>query len=67
MAYLSMKRLKSGKVYVWIRESRWDGKNQASRSHYLDYLGRTDTPGYKKRLAAAVKKYDLQLGKRRRK
>ena len=67
MAYLSMKRLKSGKVYVYVRESRWDGKNQASRSHYLVYLGRTDAPGYKKKLAAATKKYDLKLGRGRRK
>ena len=67
MAYLSKKRRKSGKVYVYVRESIWDGKNQTSRARYLVYLGRTDAPGYKERLKAAVKKYDLKLGKRRRK
>jgi len=65
MAYLTKRKLKSGKVYVYVRESRWDGENQTSRSHYLTYLGRTDAPGYKKRLAAARKKYKLKLGKRR--
>ena len=67
MAYLAKKQRKSGKVYVYVRESYWDGKNQTSRAHYLAYLGRTDAPGYKKKLAAAKKKYGLRLRKRRRK
>ena len=67
VAHLLKKRLKSGKVYVYVRESVWDGKNQTSRARYLDYLGRIDAPGYKKKLAAAKKKYDLKLGRGRRK
>ena len=66
MAYLAKKRRKSGKVYVYVRESYWDGKNQTSRAHYLAYLGSTDAPGYKKKLAAATKKYDLRLPGRKR-
>ncbi len=54
-------------IYAYVRESYWDGKNQIVRSRYLVYLGRTDAPGYKKKLAAAKKKYDLKLGKGRRK
>ena len=67
MAYLSKKRRKSGKVYVYVRESVWDGDNQTAKSRYLVYLGRTDAPGYKKKLAAATKKYDLKLGRGGRK
>ena len=66
VAHLLKKRLKSGKVYVYVRESIWDGKNQTSRARYLDYLGRIDAPGYKKKLAAARKKYDLRLPGRKR-
>ncbi len=63
MAYLSKKRRKSGKIYVYVRESRWHGENETVRSHYLTYLGREDLPGYKRKLAAARKKYGL--GKQR--
>ena len=65
MAYLSIRKMKSG-TYAYVRESIWDGKNQASRTHYLDYLGRTAAPGYKKKLAAARKKYGLRLPGRKR-
>ena len=65
MAYLSIRKMKSG-VYAYVRESYWDGENQTSKSRYLDYLGRTDAPGYKKRLAAAKKKYGLRLPGRKR-
>ncbi len=67
VAHLLKKRLKSGKVYVYVRESIWDGENQTSRARYLDYLGREDLPGYKRKLAAAVKKYDLKLRRGKRK
>ena len=66
VAHLSIRKMKSG-TYAYVRESYWDSKNQTSKSHYLAYLGRTDAPGYKKKLAAAVKKYDLKLGRSRRK
>ncbi len=65
MAYLVMKEGKHGQSYVWVR--RTDYARGKRKVVYLRYLGRTDAPGYKKKLAAAKKKYDLKLGKRRRK
>ena len=59
MAHLSIRKMESG-IYAYVRESYWDSKNQTVKSHYLDYLGRTDAPGYKKKLAAAKKKYGLR-------
>ena len=61
MAYLVQKQGKHGQSYVWVRRTDYAGGKR--KVIYLTYLGRTDAPGYKKKLAAAKKKYGL--GKQR--